>query len=91
MKKQTRTRASGGSIGKQNAAVSQDSGQNTGQNPGQNAGPVPNPWAVPGPGSTSGSEATSGPELTPEPPVEYDRRGIALPPRQRVGGIITPQ
>lgn len=26
-----------------------------------------------------------------EPPVEYDRRGKPLPPRQRVGGIITPQ
>jgi hypothetical protein len=26
-----------------------------------------------------------------EPAVEYDRRGKALPPRQRVGGIITPQ
>jgi hypothetical protein len=23
--------------------------------------------------------------------VEYDRRGKPLPPRQRVGGIITPQ
>ena len=27
----------------------------------------------------------------PEPPVERDRRGIPLPARQRVGGIITPQ
>jgi hypothetical protein len=26
-----------------------------------------------------------------EPPVELDRRGKPLPPRQRVGGIITPQ
>jgi hypothetical protein len=26
-----------------------------------------------------------------EPPLEYDRRGKPLPPRQRVGGIITPQ
>ncbi|HEV3150302.1 MAG TPA: hypothetical protein VGY94_05070 [Acidobacteriaceae bacterium] len=26
-----------------------------------------------------------------EPPVEVDRRGKPLPPRQRVGGIITPQ
>jgi hypothetical protein len=26
-----------------------------------------------------------------EPAVEYDRRGKPLPPRQRVGGIITPQ
>jgi hypothetical protein len=26
-----------------------------------------------------------------EQPVEVDRRGKPLPPRQRVGGIITPQ
>jgi hypothetical protein len=26
-----------------------------------------------------------------EPPVDLDRRGKPLPPRQRVGGIITPQ
>ncbi|MFL6427315.1 MAG: hypothetical protein ACJ71S_03655 [Acidobacteriaceae bacterium] len=26
-----------------------------------------------------------------EPPPELDRRGKQLPPRQRVGGIITPQ
>jgi hypothetical protein len=26
-----------------------------------------------------------------QPPVELDRRGKPLPPRQRVGGIITPQ
>jgi hypothetical protein len=26
-----------------------------------------------------------------EPPLEVDRRGKPLPPRQRVGGIITPQ
>jgi hypothetical protein len=26
-----------------------------------------------------------------EPQVEVDRRGKPLPPRQRVGGIITPQ
>jgi hypothetical protein len=26
-----------------------------------------------------------------KPPVEFDRRGKPLPPRQRVGGIITPQ
>lgn len=26
-----------------------------------------------------------------EPLVEYDRRGKPLPPRHRVGGIITPQ
>ncbi len=26
-----------------------------------------------------------------EPAVEYDRRGKPLPPRQRIGGIITPQ
>ncbi|HEY3989851.1 MAG TPA: hypothetical protein VGM02_11170 [Acidobacteriaceae bacterium] len=26
-----------------------------------------------------------------ELPVELDRRGKPLPPRQRVGGIITPQ
>lgn len=30
-------------------------------------------------------------ELPAEPPVELDRRGKPLPPRQRVGGIITPQ
>jgi hypothetical protein len=24
-------------------------------------------------------------------PIEYDRRGIALPRRHKVGGIITPQ
>jgi hypothetical protein len=23
--------------------------------------------------------------------IEYDRRGVALPPRAKVGGIITPQ
>jgi hypothetical protein len=26
-----------------------------------------------------------------EQPIEYDRRGKPLPPRARVGGIITPQ
>jgi hypothetical protein len=26
-----------------------------------------------------------------EPPLEFDRRGKPLPPKQRVGGIITPQ
>ena len=26
-----------------------------------------------------------------EQPIEFDRRGKPLPPRQRVGGIITPQ
>jgi hypothetical protein len=26
-----------------------------------------------------------------EPPLELDRRGKPLPPKQRVGGIITPQ
>jgi hypothetical protein len=26
-----------------------------------------------------------------ELPIEYDRRGKPLPPRARVGGIITPQ
>ncbi len=27
----------------------------------------------------------------PKPEVEHDRRGVVLPARQRVGGIITPQ
>jgi len=30
-------------------------------------------------------------EKQPEPEVERDRRGVVLPARQRVGGIITPQ
>jgi hypothetical protein len=30
-------------------------------------------------------------ETPVEPAVELDRRGKPLPPRQRVGGIITPQ
>jgi hypothetical protein len=51
---------------------------------------------------TSGPEAAAGKSVNeplieppaeprPEPPVELDRRGKPLPPRQRVGGIITPQ
>jgi hypothetical protein len=28
---------------------------------------------------------------TAEPPIEHDRRGKPLPPRARVGGVITPQ
>ena len=35
--------------------------------------------------------AKSAGEAVNEPPVEVDRRGKPLPPRQRVGGIITPQ
>jgi hypothetical protein len=42
---------------------------------------------------------TSAPQLAADPagesatelPVEVDRRGKPLPPKQRVGGIITPQ
>lgn len=30
-------------------------------------------------------------KATSQPPAEVDRRGKPLPPRQRVGGIITPQ
>jgi hypothetical protein len=30
-------------------------------------------------------------EQAEEAPPERDRRGIALPPRHKVGGIITPQ
>jgi hypothetical protein len=32
-----------------------------------------------------------GAKFAGQPPVELDRRGKPLPPRQRVGGIITPQ
>jgi hypothetical protein len=35
--------------------------------------------------------AKSAGEAVNVPPVEVDRRGKPLPPRQRVGGIITPQ
>jgi hypothetical protein len=40
-----------------------------------------------------GMKSASRPAIeTPvEPAVELDRRGKPLPPRQRVGGIITPQ
>lgn len=30
-------------------------------------------------------------QVPQEPAPERDRRGVPLPPRQRVGGIITPQ
>jgi hypothetical protein len=40
-----------------------------------------------------GVKSASRPGVKPlvERPVELDRRGKPLPPRQRVGGIITPQ
>ena len=42
----------------------------------------------------AGQAAPAQQEETPAPaelPVERDRRGVVLPTRQRVGGIITPQ
>jgi hypothetical protein len=36
-------------------------------------------------------EAKAQKKVANEPPIEYDRRGKPLPPRARVGGIITPQ
>jgi hypothetical protein len=41
------------------------------------------------PGANAVPETGSNPAA--ELPVELDRRGKPLPPRQRVGGIITPQ
>jgi hypothetical protein len=42
---------------------------------------------------SSDSKAKTKPDakIAGQPPVELDRRGKPLPPRRRVGGIITPQ
>jgi hypothetical protein len=47
------------------------------------------PKAATKPGTKSASRPAI--ESPVEPAVELDRRGKPLPPRQRVGGIITPQ
>ena len=47
--------------------------------------PVSIQSATPKPGAKSASQPAVA------PPVELDRRGKPLPPRRRVGGIITPQ
>jgi hypothetical protein len=42
-------------------------------------------------GKVSQPEENAQKKAAVEPPIEYDRRGKPLPPRARVGGIITPQ
>jgi hypothetical protein len=49
---------------------------------------APGEAAEPAGKSAAGQSANQPPV---EPPPELDRRGKPLPPRQRVGGIITPQ
>jgi hypothetical protein len=53
------------------------------------------PKVTPGTAATSPNEPLPQSAVEPvvEAPkaVEFDRRGKLLPPRQRVGGIITPQ
>ena len=49
---------------------------------------APTPKAVTKSGVTASQPSKDAPV---EPAIELDRRGKPLPPRQRVGGIITPQ
>jgi hypothetical protein len=53
---------------------------------------APGEAAEPARKSAAGQSANEPPVEPPvEPPPGLDRRGKPLPPRQRVGGIITPQ